>query len=127
MSETCENLVFFNQNIRSLRQNFDLFLSELSNLKISLDFIILTEVWISTDEINLYSIHGYNVFSCCNNYYRAGGVVIYAKLRYQCNVMGQSDTDRPIGYDLPTVFNSGARTMMWSSLSWQSIDCIVLR
>lgn len=96
MSDSIDNLVFLNQNIRSLRQNFDLFLSELSNLNISPDFIILTEVWISTDEINFYNINGYNVFRVCNDNYRSGGVVVYAKSRYQCNEIRQSVDDGPI-------------------------------
>lgn len=56
-------------------------------MKVSPDFIILTEVWISTDEINLFCIDGYNSFGFCNDNYRAGGVVVYAKSRYRCSVV----------------------------------------
>jgi hypothetical protein len=83
MSDSSEVITILNQNIRSLRQNFDMFLCEVSSLKFSPHFIILTEVWIFTDEVNLFNIDGYNVFSC-NSFYRAGGVVVYAKSRYQC-------------------------------------------
>jgi hypothetical protein len=67
------------QNIRSLRQNFDFFISELTEMENSPEVIILTEIWINSNESSLYNIQGYNKYFKCNDDYRAGGVAVYIK------------------------------------------------
>jgi hypothetical protein len=64
-------------NIRSMRQNFNNFLVEFSQLQKSVTLIVLSEVWINSDELNLYKIPDYKMFAQCNNTYRAGGVICY--------------------------------------------------
>lgn len=86
------SLFIINQNIRSLRQNFDIFLAEINLLHFKPDFIILTEIWIMSHEESLYKIEGYNMFLNCNEYYRAGGVAVYVRDPYHC-----SDVDRCSG------------------------------
>lgn len=80
LSKNCENNInFLYANIRSMRKNFNNFLAELNQLKNDIHFIILSEIWISTCEIYSYKIPGYNMFACCNDDYRAGGVVCFVK------------------------------------------------
>lgn len=67
------------QNIRSIRQNFNSFLITLSNLKNLPSIIILSEIWINSNESQFYEIEGYNLKTKCNDEYRAGGVAIYVK------------------------------------------------
>lgn len=64
-------------NIRSLRKNFNSFILELGQIKCKISIIVLSEIWINSEEIDLYSIPGYNTFHICNDNYRAGGVVCY--------------------------------------------------
>lgn len=66
-------------NIRSLRRNFNSFLAEIHCVKRNIQFIVLSEVWIGSDELNLYNIPGYSILANCNDDYRAGGVVCYVK------------------------------------------------
>lgn len=69
------NIVYV--NITSLRKNVNSLLTEINLIKSKLDFIILSEVWIGSDEIHLYNIPGYQLFASCNDKYRSGGVVCY--------------------------------------------------
>jgi len=43
------------------------------------DFIFLSEVWIYQFESSMFCIPGYQIFACCNNNYRAGGVLAFVK------------------------------------------------
>lgn len=72
-------LTIIHQNVRSMRKNFDLFLSELVARDILPDIIVLSEIWINSDESNLYTIPDYNLYLKCNDQYRAGGVAVYIK------------------------------------------------
>lgn len=53
------NFFIIQQNIRSMRKNFDIFLLNLNSFKCKPDFIFLTETWIYEEETSLYSIPGY--------------------------------------------------------------------
>jgi exonuclease III len=66
-------------NIRSLRKNFNNFITEINDILPIPDFLVLSEIWIDQDEINLFKIPGYNAYFKCNNSYRAGGVLCYIK------------------------------------------------
>lgn len=72
-----KSLSFIYANIRSMRSNFNQFIIEINQLKEKIHFIILVEIWIGKDEVSLYNIPGYTSFSCCNEDYRAGGVICY--------------------------------------------------
>lgn len=82
MSTEVHNTVNFkilNQNIRSLRSNFDVFLAELMSRNISPEIIVLSEIWISQQETNFYEIPNYVSFLKANEYCKAGGIKIYVK------------------------------------------------
>lgn len=67
------DLIIINQNIRSLRSNFDEFVVFRENLKRKPDIIILTEIWIKDTEICQYMLPNYTTNAQCNNKYCAGG------------------------------------------------------
>jgi exonuclease III len=73
--------VVLHQNIRSLRENFDLFLSELSTVKRLPDVIVLSEIWIKESEKQLYVIENYTLYVKTNELFRAGGIAIYVHNR----------------------------------------------
>lgn len=67
------------QNIRSLRSNFDIFITELEARNLLPEIIILTEIWISENEKQFYEIPNYISYIKSNEEYRAGGVIVYVK------------------------------------------------
>ena len=82
-----ENCFCIQQNIRSMRKNFSNFLAHIESLKKLPVVIVLTEIWVFENEMCLYNIPGYALFSCCNESYSSGGVAIYIdeSLAYQCS------------------------------------------
>lgn len=58
------DLVIINQNIRSLKSNFDEFVLLLENMNRKLDVIILTEIWIDDSEVSQYSVSNYTYSKC---------------------------------------------------------------
>lgn len=65
------------QNIRSLRTNFDLILTDLTTNNLLPDIIVLSEIWIYSDEAKYYKILNYTMLVKYNDTYRPGGVAIY--------------------------------------------------
>lgn len=55
------------------------FTLELAGRKIKPHVIVLTEVWIYSHEISLYSLDGYTSYGTCQDNYAAGGVIIFTK------------------------------------------------
>lgn len=45
-----------------------------------------------SDEVNIYKIPGYNIFSYCNNNYRAQGVICYIYVSQASIKMETADT-----------------------------------
>lgn len=76
-SNKVNHLVIANQNIRSLRCNFDRLVSEISVCERLPDLIILTEIWISNSEVNFYQINDYSLVTSCNDSSRGKGVAVY--------------------------------------------------
>lgn len=74
------------QNIRSIRSNFDKFLTELSACSVLPQFIFLTEVWIFENELENYAIDNYKIFGNCNSNYKSGGVIAYCHRDFDCKV-----------------------------------------
>jgi exonuclease III len=72
-----KKLSFVCLNVRSLRNKFDLLKVILDKCSKKFNFIVLTEVWIGSNEVNFFNIEGYCLFSKCNDTYAAGGVLIY--------------------------------------------------
>jgi hypothetical protein len=79
------NLNFVHLNIRSLRKNFSNFLLELAQVSSKLHIIVLSEIWINSNEISFYNIPGYNKFVNCNDTYRSGGVICFVDNQIQVN------------------------------------------
>lgn len=52
---------------------FNVFLLDISQFKIKLSGIISSEVWVGSDEIDLYNIIEYRMSHKCNSYRTAGG------------------------------------------------------
>lgn len=68
-----------NQNIRSLRENFNNSVIYLNSLNKLLNIIILSEIWVETSELNRFRINGCNQFSKCYENYSARGVVVFRR------------------------------------------------
>lgn len=62
-------VIIIQQNIWSLRKNFDLFTLKLHSLNKLPDVIILSEIWTDDSEITLYKIRKFNSIAKCNNSY----------------------------------------------------------
>lgn len=60
-----------------MRSNFNVFLLKLKELTFVPDIIILTEIWIKSNETDLYKIPNYKLYSKCNAINEAGGVIVY--------------------------------------------------
>ena len=88
--EQSRSLFVLHQNIRSLRKNFDLLVSNLSVLSRLPDFIFVSETWIFDNEKNDFSIPGYDFFHVSNESYSAGGVGVFAKSNLLCRAISYS-------------------------------------
>lgn len=82
------SLNIVHQNIRSMRRNFDSFVSEISAWPSYPDIIILSEIWVKKEEALFYDIEGFELFLNANENYRAGGIVIFVK-RDRVTITGQ--------------------------------------
>lgn len=71
------NITIIHQNIRSVNKNFDQLLLQLNQLKDLPQIIILSEIWISDNEVNFFKIQGYNCIYKCNDRQQSAGVMIY--------------------------------------------------
>lgn len=89
--------VLIHQNIRSLRANFDTFIAELNAIEKPPQIIVLTEIWVDSNETYLYNIPNYNSFFNCNDSYRAGGVVVYFHSNF--NVVNMSNNVKFVSAD----------------------------
>lgn len=79
--------LLIHQNIRSMRTNFNSFLAHLNAHNFNANFIVLTEIWLCDYELSNYNIPGYEPYPNCNNSYSSGGVVVYIKKDYECEVV----------------------------------------
>lgn len=78
------SITILHQNIRSLRKNFDLLVANLSAFPKQPDFIFLSEIWIFSNEVENFSINGYNFYAVPNDNYSAGGVGVFIKSDFNC-------------------------------------------
>ena len=46
------------------------------------DIVVLTEVWVYSEEARFYAIDGYNLNHTCNDSSSAGGVFIYSRMDF---------------------------------------------
>lgn len=70
------------QNIRSMRQNFDLLLCNIEGFVNLPDFIFLSEIWIYSCEKEDYKIPNYEFYANTNDSYSAGGVGVFVRDSY---------------------------------------------
>ena len=91
------NSIFIvHQNMRSLRRNFDLLASNLEAFKDLPDLVFVSEIWIYSDEIEHYYLPGYKFHAIRNDTYPSGGVGVFVKAKFNCDVcsisMSSADT-----------------------------------
>lgn len=82
------NTVKFNiihQNIRSIRSNFDIFISELASRNLNPEIIALSEIWIKNNVKQFYEIPIYVSFLNTNAELRAGGVILCLESNLKSN------------------------------------------
>lgn len=73
-------------NIRSIRKNFDEFIVYLDSIKqCNINLIVLTETWI-TNNINSYTIQGYDLYYNEAKFNQNDGVVVYVKNNFPYEV-----------------------------------------
>ena len=78
------NLIMFNQNIRSSNRNFDCLFAFINNIEKSVYVIVMSETWFSVT--SKCSIEGYNSFHSYRDNRTGGGVSIFIRksLRSYC-------------------------------------------
>lgn len=72
-------LIIFHQNIRSLRENWEVMCATLRTQNFWPDIIIVSEIWIFEAEVGFFNIENYDSEFNCNESYRAGGVAVFYK------------------------------------------------
>jgi len=83
-SNYANSIFIVHQNIRSLRQNFNTLISNLSVFPRKPDFIFVSEIWIFSTEIDNFSIPGYNFYAVPNDSSPSGGVGVFIKTSFNC-------------------------------------------
>lgn len=69
-------LNFLNLNIQSLRRHYDDLLLFLNERKFKFQIIILTEIWVYSDEVIRYNIPGYKLEAQCRDGQRLCAVLL---------------------------------------------------
>ena len=69
----------FHINIRSLRSNFDSLIALLSNSLANISVIVLSEIWIFSNETNFYTIPDFDCFFQCRADNRSGGIAVFTR------------------------------------------------
>ncbi len=65
-------------------------MAEISSLDVPPIFLFLTETFIFDDEVEHYNINNYVVHANCNNSYKSGGVIAYARSNLKCHFSNYS-------------------------------------
>ncbi|KAG7299269.1 hypothetical protein JYU34_017830 [Plutella xylostella] len=79
LNGTQNSLNIIHINIRSMRKNFNAFLILISQCQKKLDLIILTEINIKKEELPMYRMDDFDMYSNTREIKRGGGILIYAK------------------------------------------------
>lgn len=66
-------------NIRSMRANFMQLVTVFQTYNYWPDLIVLSETWLFTSEVDLFSIPGYCSLANSNDSYRSGGIIVFYK------------------------------------------------
>lgn len=72
-----EDFNVFSLNIRSLRKNFEEIKSIL--FKVNMKILVLSEVFVTEEELVFFQIEGYNLFSKLRKKKMGGGIIVYVK------------------------------------------------
>lgn len=72
------NINVFHMNIRSIQSNFDELTVLLQSFKFNCDIIVLSESW-GVNDINDFSIYGYNIFYNEARYNQNDGLIVYTR------------------------------------------------
>ena len=84
------NICSMHLNIRSLPDKFDklkLFLSQLDNVNVNIDFILICETYLTVRNHELYHLPGYNFISRHRKQTKCGGVGMYKCDTYNYIIM----------------------------------------
>ena len=87
LSDAGGNLSILNINIRSLVKNYDNLLIFLDRIGHEFDFIVITESWLTESNRNNYPLYGYQCHTTVRSDAKGGGVVVYSKESYTCEVL----------------------------------------
>lgn len=85
-SNSLKSVYVVHQNIRSLRRNFNLLISHIDAFENLPDMIFVSEIWIFSCEIDDYKLQNYNFYANSNDSYCAGGVGVFVRDMYECEV-----------------------------------------
>ncbi|XP_039297334.1 uncharacterized protein LOC120354358 [Nilaparvata lugens] len=84
------NLTILHQNIQGISSNFDKFVTYLSCWNVRPAIVVLSEVWLDTDDqVSHYFIEGYEFYSHISTFTRATGIVVYYSselVDFNCNL-----------------------------------------
>lgn len=93
LSASKHNIKVLTYNIRSYNKNFDEFTIALKRLDSNIDFIVLTECWLSAGII-IEDLPGYCAYKTTTQVNKNGGIVIYARSDWSMSiVMTESRVD----------------------------------
>lgn len=70
-----------------MRSNFDTFVAHINMLGVRPILIFLSEIWINDVEVDMYTIDGYTLHCNCNSTQRAGGVCVFVKNNFDCDIV----------------------------------------
>ena len=80
-----KNLSIIHLNCRSLVANFDTVCSFLQTLNCKFDIIALSETWFNENTCTeIFSLNGYNLYTCNRKNKRGGGVLLFVSNKYSC-------------------------------------------
>ena len=80
-----KNLSIIHLNCRSLVANFDTVCNFLQTLNCKFDIIALSETWFNENTCNeIFSLNGYNLYTCNRKNKRGGGVLLFVSNKYSC-------------------------------------------
>ena len=95
--EDSENqLIVMQTNCRSLCKNFDKLSNLVINLNVKPKIISLSETWIKSDVIDLYTIFGYKLFLAPRLRGRGGGVGVYVSNEFKTEICYEILVDKSI-------------------------------
>ena len=80
-------LKIINFNIRSFHRNISSFLCFLESTNFSADILILTESWLTVDNVNCANIDGYRSYHTLRKTGRSGGVSIFCRNKFNVNII----------------------------------------